>query len=731
MTIMLAGGLTFAVPGVMPEAMAANANLYVSAENSQYSNYMTGPQVVEVVVIDSDINETDQANGEPDVTINGKKLRMAQATDGNWYGYFADKAMAAIADQTLEDNSVDAGYGIDFGQFCGPTSTALTTDGTALFSDTIAVALPIRSDTTANTFGVNGTSTIAACTTSFNGNAIVVANSTHTNTSATGPVAGAAGTASAATAGQVSNVVREAKAINQNSNTGNGIGQLNLKDDGLWPFVQLYNFAAGGDVIIKYQKAGGVQTTTLTFDTVDASESLDRTKYPQGSQVHFTINDVWLNIDPTDEDSWTFETYGSNGYKIYYQLFDENGSTAGDGNSSPNLNQKLSDLMAEEGVLKLDINTQGASTAAVFIQDNDDVVYSSACADGMAANVCDTSGGSISNGQPVTVVETQPASGVFVTYDESDKSQLAINNGAIRGTSGTITYADGHSILVGNDFATISIDPVDDTWNSGEEIPVVLVDQDQNKNSRADEDLTVKSYTSSRLIPALETGDPFTIGENGTGTGTTAKAVFGDFSDSGNGAIQLLRTVSSTVTVSKYSEVALLDPTASSSQAGTDSIGIDFNVKMSELQATVKDTRSSANAARLLGTSLLNLDVSGFNSTGSFDVYLVNATTQIVADGSGAFNLSTGSLKIADNVDPKSLTVVNGTAASNSNSTKTSIEAISDVALPATKYVGMVIHHQSDTTNVILNADSAIPIVADFFSFGFTATVDRPHAVRG
>jgi hypothetical protein len=57
---MVAGGLTFAIPGVMPEAMAANANLYVSAENSQYSNTMTGPQVVEVVIIDSDINETNE-----------------------------------------------------------------------------------------------------------------------------------------------------------------------------------------------------------------------------------------------------------------------------------------------------------------------------------------------------------------------------------------------------------------------------------------------------------------------------------------------------------------------------------------------------------------------------------------------------------------------------------------------------------------------------------------------
>ena len=61
MTIMVAGGLTFAIPGVMPEAMAANANLFVSAENSQYGNIMVGPQVVEVVVIDSDINETNEA----------------------------------------------------------------------------------------------------------------------------------------------------------------------------------------------------------------------------------------------------------------------------------------------------------------------------------------------------------------------------------------------------------------------------------------------------------------------------------------------------------------------------------------------------------------------------------------------------------------------------------------------------------------------------------------------
>ena len=124
MTIMIAGGMTFAVPGAMPAAHAANANLFVSAENSQFDNYMSGPQVIEVVVIDSDINDTDEAKGEPDVTVNGKILRMVQAVDGNWYGYFADRIMSQIADSTSPHSPSSPPVGLDFGQFCSATSAA-------------------------------------------------------------------------------------------------------------------------------------------------------------------------------------------------------------------------------------------------------------------------------------------------------------------------------------------------------------------------------------------------------------------------------------------------------------------------------------------------------------------------------------------------------------------------------------------------------------------------------
>ena len=64
MTIMLASAFAAGAPSILPKAAAANANLFVSAENSQFQNYFTGPQVIEVVVIDSDIKDTNVGKGE-------------------------------------------------------------------------------------------------------------------------------------------------------------------------------------------------------------------------------------------------------------------------------------------------------------------------------------------------------------------------------------------------------------------------------------------------------------------------------------------------------------------------------------------------------------------------------------------------------------------------------------------------------------------------------------------
>ena len=84
-----------------------------------------------------------------------------------------------------------------------------------------------------------------------------------------------------------------------------------------------------------------------------------------------------------------------------------------------------------------------------------------------------------------------------------------------RGTSATVDYNDSPvSVLVTHAFATIDIQPASDTWNSGELIPVVLVDADINKNSRADEDISL-SDPSYKIIPSLRTGSPITLGSGG------------------------------------------------------------------------------------------------------------------------------------------------------------------------------------------------------------------------
>src|SRR3990170_7808112 len=133
MTIMIAGGMTFALPGVMPAAHAqANANLFVSVEESFSPDRFGGAMVVEVVVNDPDLKDTDEAETEPDVTVNGKDLRMVQATDGNWYAYFTDLTMAKAADGL----STFTGTSLDFGKGC-TAAGAVTHIGlqTGTFSD--------------------------------------------------------------------------------------------------------------------------------------------------------------------------------------------------------------------------------------------------------------------------------------------------------------------------------------------------------------------------------------------------------------------------------------------------------------------------------------------------------------------------------------------------------------------------------------------------------------------
>jgi hypothetical protein len=106
--------------------------------------------------------------------------------------------------------------------------------------------------------------------------------------------------------------------INEQSNRGTlnsmyDVGQISVQDasDDLqgngqeWPFIQLYDFTIGNFDVV-YEQAGADEVVSLDYNSADLDDfsglELDRSIDSQGSELHLTITDNQLNIDPTSED---------------------------------------------------------------------------------------------------------------------------------------------------------------------------------------------------------------------------------------------------------------------------------------------------------------------------------------------------------------------------------------------------------------------------------------------
>ena len=436
-----------------------NLNLSVSAENSKFNNHFSGSMVVEVVIRDNNLRSTDEGKGEPDVTLNGKDLRMVQATDGNWYAYFANVEMAKSADSTV---GLD-GEGLDFGSFCSRDTTT-SVFGISL-SDTDGFSIPHSNGIIGST---DGNSSFNQCT----------------------------GTLS--NSNDLNNVVRNSKFINTNSAVPPG--QIGL-DPNAWPLIQLFSF---DDVTIQYNAAGGTQTVQLEYDEIpNISLSLDRDLYPQNSEVFVIVNDFQLNQDPTDEDSWTFNI--DTPIATFYQAFDNNGQSSADGTLGlVNLVPELSDIGFENnGILSMDLNS------VIELRSNSNQNDQTSIDDG-SPPFDDFS-------RIVTLVERGPNSGIFESFDFNDKSTLGIDSEASRGRTGTITYNDDSiSVLTGFSTASVSLQEKELTiakgsalLSPGTEYSINLVDPDQNINSGSQDDLD--AFRDTSLLPTIKIGNPVTL----------------------------------------------------------------------------------------------------------------------------------------------------------------------------------------------------------------------------
>jgi hypothetical protein len=409
MTIMLAGGMAIAAPGMEP-VHAANANLFVSTST------FGGPMVVEIIINDESYKD-DDLESMPAVTIDGNDLVMTQGSDGNWYAYVADTNMAGYADGNT--------LGIDFGFLeDDPNIDMYTSAGGPSFDSSSEVYSIGDSD--------EGT------------------------------------------------VVKGSKSITKFTGTiNNGLGQINLNED-KWPFIQTFEFTDDSDIKVVYE-ASKAQTEVIVYteDMEDfASFSTDRTSYPHTADIHLVIDDMQLNIDPTDEDVWTFDIQND----ISYYGID---STIAINSVDQN---KL--FYGDNGFLVIDAKD------VIEFQRNDD------------SNVNFADGASY-----VTVEETSPNTGLFENTDSANKANLITTSENIRDDSGIMEYNDKKSSLLISYFGgSILMDKatIDGEWSSGEELTVTITDQDENKNTKI-QDIFDVADSKFQAIPAIRIGDPITL----------------------------------------------------------------------------------------------------------------------------------------------------------------------------------------------------------------------------
>ncbi|MEK0321993.1 MAG: peptidase [Nitrosopumilus sp.] len=583
---------------VMTVETSSNPNLYVSAENSQFNNYFSGSMVIEVVVRDPNLSNLSEGIGEPDVTLNGKSLRMVQASDGSWYAYFANVDKAKAADSTVGL----AGEGLDFGVFCSK-DTSSSVFGIS-FSETNGIAVPQSAGLSDFT---NGNSSFSPCTGSPTG-------STNLN-----------------------NVVRNAKSINTNSNM---TGQIGLNRNA-WPLIQLFSFSG---VTLEYNPAGPSQKVSLEYDEIqNISFSIDRDLYPKNAEVFLTVNDFQLNQDPTDKDSWTF-SIGSNP-STFYQAYDNSGSSSANGGAGlVDLVPYLSALGFEKNG-KLSINLG----SVIELQSNNEQPATS------------VSDGSQTFSEILTLVENGPNSGIFDNADHSDQSTLGILDNAPRGQTGSIEYnKKSLSVLTGSSTASISLNPsltIGDGSQSlkpGTKIPIVLVDPDQNFNSGLRDNLD--AFSASSILPTLKIGNPITLEKAidvGFFTSSTDSFSTGDSANSSVPDLNSERLIIDTSTVSNgdFEKISLnlgisatelqslfIDTSLSNSD-GTNWLNYDLRSFANDLEISDFTDTSMILYFGSLGDSPVTIIASGYLSSPKGFVQLDDTDIQSISGKSGTVYL--------------------------------------------------------------------------------------------
>ena len=585
--------------------------------------YVDGAQIVEIVIIDDDLDNT----ASPDVTVGGDAVAMVRANDGSWYAYIADTSEVKDVDNgsTNGDGQL-VESGIDFGT--------------------------IPADGCINT-------------------------TTHTSDS------------SEIYCGDAATGTQKVPAAEKGSTVDN------------WPFIQTYEFSS--NIEIQYNKAGGTQTTTLSFDDNADGLSLDRTSYPPGAQIHVTIGDHRLNIDPTKADVWTWNMAGDPGDKYYGEgaVTNDPDGTNTDVTTDQITGTTLTNQVCADCDIDITFDRQGGEDVVEIVEiDNRQLPYPTVVEFAVAADaiVDDADTENIDESRDAVLAATAqewftvreiggPNTAVFSTTTLADESILSIVDDAPRDSSATITY-DGTTtgILVKHSQATINIQSPDDVWTSGLAIPITLVDDDANKNSRDSDDVVLTDPDS--IIPTLVTGDPFTLGEDfgnrneDTGNRNELTTWVGQIDPNNATNPSVERNVA---IVEQFSDRAILSFADSTTDA--DFLVIDIPARANDLRDTLIDASDDTEH----GVNMLNYNVESLK-TDLVSIEIISGEDAVTINATAGTQF--GYINISDLLQEEG-----------------NIEKI------GSGFLQLRLNFATDSLALI--AGEEYPIVIDFFSFGF------------
>ena len=600
MTIMFAGGMTLAIPGFMPVASAdtfsvTDGYLTVSSE------FIQGGQILEVVINDPAYSATDvNIGGGPEVTLSGVDYIATQAVDGKWYAYFADYSSSNKLDDT-------SGTGLEFGVDCaglGTNGTSSSTGGGTNFD--------IVASTTTVWASAYQTSVTAASGEGSSGDCNNIDGAPDDFDS----LAANSGQRDATARALTTTVLANAPAMSQWDTTNNSDGGQRLhilngtSGIGSWPFI-FADTELTDDNIVEYLSSGDSVNVEFGNTEDEVSISLANENPSEFHEIHLTLTDPALNIDPTTPDIWMFNLKSPADVTAKWV---NNGS-----------NSWLSDaeLVANDAISNFDLTTSDL--------------------DGDASNDV----GVLSGFRAINMTESSANSAIFESFDLNGNSDLDVAEGAGGDTPIEFNYG-GESVMMVityNDASmTLETSSGDGTWAPGETATVTIVDPDLNKNPGSVDELEVGDETAK--VPTIKVGSPFTITDGMTeGEGLSSNAGESGIQDKGvvvgnaQGGITYAGIVDNTYDHSERMRISFDSTLSEDLNSGTHDAGTYGTVTWINVTTGITIQEVSDKA----GTTVASYDVSGAAAE-------MSAVTKIqvflVGSGSNATNTTGDALTL-------------------------------------------------------------------------------------